>query len=157
MLFSWYFKIFELLRRYFVKHPTRVDLENLNLKEVDKEMAADEASQSTGPEGDTPESAPSPPANYNPAIDAWTCYLFSSSFFFVLGAQCVLGFFNSNFRTMFLFQFKNNVFVQCLWAFIIMKQCWLPIVFGPSVISVIFILACFHSFLAWYLVTAPFR
>jgi len=44
MLFSWYYKGFELLRRYFVKHPTRVDLENLDLEEVDKEMAADEAS-----------------------------------------------------------------------------------------------------------------
>ena len=44
MLFSWYFKGFELLRRYFIKHPSRVDLEHLNLEEVDKEMAADEAS-----------------------------------------------------------------------------------------------------------------
>ena len=87
-----------------------MDLENLNLKEVDKEMAADEASQSTGPEGDTPESAPPPPANYNPAIDAWTCYLFSSSFFsfwvlsvfwaflILISEQC----FYSNLRTMFL-------------------------------------------------------
>ena len=44
MLFSWYFKGFKLLRRYFVKHSTEVDLENLDLEEVDKEMAADEAS-----------------------------------------------------------------------------------------------------------------
>ena len=44
VLFSWYFKGFELLRRYFVKHPTWVNLENLDLEEVDKEMAADEAS-----------------------------------------------------------------------------------------------------------------
>ena len=44
MLFSWYFKGFELLRRYFVKHPTRVDLKNLDLEGVDKEMAVDEAS-----------------------------------------------------------------------------------------------------------------
>ena len=36
MLFSWYFKGFELLRRYFVKHLTIVDLENLDLEEVDK-------------------------------------------------------------------------------------------------------------------------
>ena len=43
MLFSWYFKGFELLRRYLVKHPTRVDLENLDLEEVDKEMAIDKA------------------------------------------------------------------------------------------------------------------
>ena len=44
MLFSWYFNGFELLRRYFVKHPTGVDLENLDLEVVDKEMAAYEAS-----------------------------------------------------------------------------------------------------------------
>ena len=58
VLFSWYFKGFELLRRYFVKHPTGVDLENLDLEEVDKEMAADEASQSLALEGDAFKSAP---------------------------------------------------------------------------------------------------
>ena len=58
VLFSWYFKGFELLRRYFVKHPTGVDLENLDLEEVDKEMAANEASQSLIPEGNAPEGAP---------------------------------------------------------------------------------------------------
>ena len=43
VLFSWYFKGFELLKRYFIKHPFGVDLEKLDLEEVDKEMAADEA------------------------------------------------------------------------------------------------------------------
>ena len=43
ILFSWYFMGFELLRRYFIKHPSGVDLEKLDLEEVDKEMAADEA------------------------------------------------------------------------------------------------------------------
>ena len=43
ILFSWYFKGFELLRRYFIKHPFGVDLEKLDLEEVDKEMAADKA------------------------------------------------------------------------------------------------------------------
>ena len=43
VLFSWYFKGFELLRRYLVKHPAGVDLENLDLEEVEKEMAIDEA------------------------------------------------------------------------------------------------------------------
>ena len=70
MLFSWYFKGFELLRRYLVKHPTRVDLENLDLEEVDKEMATDEASQFVAPEGDAPESAPLPPTNDDVATDA---------------------------------------------------------------------------------------
>ena len=43
VLFNWYFKGFELLRRYLVKHPTGVDMESLDLEEVDKEMAIDEA------------------------------------------------------------------------------------------------------------------
>ena len=58
VLFSWYFKGFELLRRYFIKHPSRVDLEKLDLEEVDKEMAADEAAQSSAIETDAPENAP---------------------------------------------------------------------------------------------------
>ena len=66
VLFSWYFKGFELLRRYFVKHPTGVDIENLDLEEVDKEMAANEASQSSAPEGDSP----LPPTDGDLALDA---------------------------------------------------------------------------------------
>ena len=58
MLFSWYFKGFELLRRYFIKHPFEVDLEKLDLEGVDKEMAADEAAQSSAIETDAPENAP---------------------------------------------------------------------------------------------------
>ena len=52
VLFSWYFKGFELLRRYFIKHPSGVEMENLDLEEVDKEMAADKASNSFAPDGD---------------------------------------------------------------------------------------------------------
>ena len=52
VLFSWYFKGFELLRRYLVKHPTGVDLPNLDLEVVDQEMAVDEAAQTSAPEGD---------------------------------------------------------------------------------------------------------
>ena len=58
VLFSWYFKGFELLKRYFIKHPSGLDLEKLDLEEVDKEMAADEAAQSSAAETDTPENAP---------------------------------------------------------------------------------------------------
>ena len=47
VLFNWYFKGFELLRRYFIKHPSGVDLEKLDIEEVDKEMVDDEASQSS--------------------------------------------------------------------------------------------------------------
>ena len=58
VLFSWYFKGFELLRRYLVKHPAGVDLQNLDLEVVDQEMMMDEAAQSSTPEGDVPEKAP---------------------------------------------------------------------------------------------------
>ena len=58
VLFSWYFKGFELLRRYFMKHPSRVDLEKLDLEEVDKEMAVNEVAQSSATETDAPENAP---------------------------------------------------------------------------------------------------
>ena len=47
VLFSWYFKGFELLRRYLIKHPTGVDLQSLDLEVVDQEMAADEVAQSS--------------------------------------------------------------------------------------------------------------
>ena len=57
VLFSWYFKGFELLRRYFIKHPSGVDLEKLDLKEVNKEMAADKATQSSAVETDAFENA----------------------------------------------------------------------------------------------------
>ena len=48
ILFSWYYKGFELLWRYIVKHPIGVDLWSLDLEEVDKEMEmeTDEGSQS---------------------------------------------------------------------------------------------------------------
>ena len=58
VLFSWYFKGFEFLRRYFIRHPSGVDLEKLDLEEVDKEMAANEAAQSSATETDAPENAP---------------------------------------------------------------------------------------------------
>ena len=57
VLSSWYFNGFELLRRYFIKHPSGVDLEKLDLEEVDKEMAADEVAQSSAAETDAPENA----------------------------------------------------------------------------------------------------
>jgi len=45
VFFSWYYKGFELLRRYMVKHPSGVNLEDLDFEEVDKEMEANEAAQ----------------------------------------------------------------------------------------------------------------
>ena len=69
VLFSWYFKGFELLRRYFIKHPSGVDLEKLDLEKVDKEMAADEAAQSSTTKTDAPENTL---ATDNVAADTWT-------------------------------------------------------------------------------------
>ena len=69
ILFSWYFKGFELLRRYLIKHPTGVDLSNLDLEVVDQEMAADEAAQSSVPEGDAPAANDTPIAENVPAAD----------------------------------------------------------------------------------------
>ena len=45
ILFQWYFKGFELLRRYLMKHGPRTDLEDLDFEAVDKEIEADEAVQ----------------------------------------------------------------------------------------------------------------
>ena len=53
ILFQWYFKGFELLRRYVIKHGPSMDLEDLDFEAVDKEIEEDEAAQaatSTGAE-----------------------------------------------------------------------------------------------------------
>ena len=41
-----------------MKHPSGVDLEKLGLEHVDKEMAADEATQSLATKTDAPKNAP---------------------------------------------------------------------------------------------------
>ena len=58
ILFTWYFKGFELLRRYFIKHPFGVNLEKFDLEEVDKEMTTNEAAKSSTTETDALENAP---------------------------------------------------------------------------------------------------
>ena len=45
ILFQWYFKGFELLRRYMIKHGPGMDLENLDFEAIDKEMEEDETAQ----------------------------------------------------------------------------------------------------------------
>ena len=47
ILFQWYFKGFELLRRYMIKHGSGVDLKNMDFEIVDKEMEEDEAAQAS--------------------------------------------------------------------------------------------------------------
>ena len=41
ILFQWYFKGFELLRRNLMKHGPGTDLENLDFEVIDKEIKAD--------------------------------------------------------------------------------------------------------------------
>ena len=41
--FQWYFKGFELLRRYLIKHDLGTDLEELDFEAVDKEIEEDKA------------------------------------------------------------------------------------------------------------------
>ena len=45
ILFQWYFKGFELLKRYMIKHGLGTDLEDLDFEAVDKEIEEDEATQ----------------------------------------------------------------------------------------------------------------
>ena len=72
MLFNWYFKGFELLKRYLVKHLSGVDMAKLDLEEVDQKMAADEANHSAT-ETDAPETVPANEAPESvPANDART-------------------------------------------------------------------------------------
>ena len=47
ILFQWYFKGFELLRRYMIKHGPGMDLENLDFEAIDKEIEEDEAAQAS--------------------------------------------------------------------------------------------------------------
>ena len=61
VLFSWYYKGFELLRRYLVKHSFRVDLENLDFEEVDKEMEIDKAAQVATTDKNVPKGNPANP------------------------------------------------------------------------------------------------
>ena len=100
VLFSWYFKGFELLRRYFIKHPSGVDLEKLDLEEVNREMAADEAAQSSAAETDTPENAPE---SGSVAADASTyCQEKYFLLFFFFWCPCFRAFCKSGFGTICL-------------------------------------------------------
>ena len=47
ILFGWYFKGFELLRRYLEKHGLEIDLEDLDFEAIGKEIEKDEVAQAT--------------------------------------------------------------------------------------------------------------
>ena len=44
-MLGWYFKGFELLRRYLVKHDLETNLEDLDFEAIDKEIEVNEATQ----------------------------------------------------------------------------------------------------------------
>ena len=54
VLFNWYYKGFELLSRYLVKHGLEVDLDNLDFKSINKEMEANEVTETTGTNNENP-------------------------------------------------------------------------------------------------------
>ena len=86
VLFSWYFKGFELLRRYLIKHPSGVDLQNLDLEVVDQEMAANKATQSSAPEdpvADKPDAQDTSTAvtGDDAATDLWAWHLWKICLF----------------------------------------------------------------------------
>ena len=57
ILFQWYFKGFELLRRYLVKHGPGVHLEDLDFEAMDREIEADEVAQAIATTGEVPPEA----------------------------------------------------------------------------------------------------
>ena len=70
ILFGWYFKGFELLRRYLIKHGPEIDLEDLDFEAVDKEIEANEATQATQATKSTGEDPPVPERGGNDAPEA---------------------------------------------------------------------------------------
>ena len=57
ILFGWYFKGFELLRRYLIRHGPRTNMGDLDFEAVDKEIEADEAAQAAATTGKDPSRA----------------------------------------------------------------------------------------------------
>ena len=58
IMFGWYFKGFELLRRYMIKHGLGTNLEELDFEAVDKEIEADKAAQAAQAAASTGEDPP---------------------------------------------------------------------------------------------------
>ena len=116
VLFSWYFKGFELLRRYLIKHPSGVDLQNLDLEVVDQEMAANKATQSSAledPVVDQPDAQDTSTAvtGDDAATDPWAWHLWKNLFI------SLSFFFRSNFETIQSI-LKTMHVTQCLMGFL---------------------------------------
>ena len=70
ILFGWYFKGFDLLRRYLVKHGLQTDLEDLDFEAINKEIKADEATQAAQATSSTGEDPPVPKRGGNDTPEA---------------------------------------------------------------------------------------
>ena len=70
ILFGWYFKGFELLRRYLIKHGPGTDLEDLDFEVVDKEIEADEVAQAAQDTASTSEDSLVPEKGGNDTPEA---------------------------------------------------------------------------------------
>ena len=84
ILFGWFFKGFELLRRYLIKHGPGVDLGDLDFKAIDKEIEADEAAQAAQAAAATGEDPPESEKDRNtmlPHPDLIVFFFFSFFFF----------------------------------------------------------------------------
>ena len=67
ILFGWYFKGFELLRRYLVKHGPETDL---NFEVIDKEIEANEAVQAAQATASAGKDPPMPEKGGNDSLEA---------------------------------------------------------------------------------------
>ena len=74
ILYQWYCKGFELLRRYLIKHDPGMDLEELDFEAIDKEIEKDEAVQATAQTIVTTGAKPSQAKkDDDDAPQAWIC------------------------------------------------------------------------------------
>ena len=83
ILFGWYFKGFELLRRYLIKHDPRMDLEDLDFKVIDKEIEANEAAQAAQATAATSEDPPQSKKDRNTMLPHPNFIVFFFFFFFL--------------------------------------------------------------------------
>ena len=86
ILFGWYFKGFELLRMYLIKHGPGVDLGDLDFKAIDKEIEADEVAQAAQAAAATGEDPPESEKDRNTLLPHpdLIVFFFFSFFFFLL-------------------------------------------------------------------------
>ena len=112
ILFQWYFKGFELLRRYMIKHGVGVDLENLDFKAVNKEMEKDEAAQASA---QTAVSTGVEPSQVDKDDGGAPQSKNNQSFFFFWDAPSVFGAFILN----------NQLYMICLFLCLISLSCFM--------------------------------